>query len=187
MLIGSLAIAAEVLSWRLASLCVDDEFLVGQELVGHVDGCCQVSATVVAKVDTQVLESLLRELCQGDEHLWIGILAEVLDAHVSGLVVEHIGCRDALGRYLASGHGEGLYLLAAVAHHTNLYLGVFLSLESVHGFLVGDNLAYERLAVYRHNLVASQQAGLFGRSVLYHILHVYGVISDHKLDAHTAE
>ena len=57
----------------------------------------------------------------------------------------------------------------------------------MHGFLVGDDLAYERLAVYRHNLVASQQAGLFGRSVLYHILHVYGVISDHKLDAHTAE
>ncbi len=156
LLIGTLAIARIILARRLAALGIENQFLLRQELVCHVHSSCEITARVVAQVDTEILESLLRELCQGDEHLWIGVLAEVLDADISRVVIEHIGCGDALGRYLATGDGEGLHLLAAIAHDANLHLRILRTLQSVHRFLVGDNLAHERLAIYGYNLVACQ-------------------------------
>ena len=111
---------------------------------------------------TEILESLLREFCQRDEHLRIGVLAEILDADISGVVIEHIGSGDTLGRYLATGDAEGLHLLAAIADDTNLHLGILRTLEAVHRFLIGDNLAYERLAIYGYNLITCQQSSLFG-------------------------
>lgn len=117
-------------------------------------------------------------VCQSDEHLWIGVLAEVLDADISGVVIEHIGSGDTLGRYLATGDGEGLHLLAAIAGDANLHLGILRTLEAVHRFLIGDNLAYERLAIYGYNLITCQQSSLFGWSVLNHILHMDGVLAD---------
>lgn len=67
-----------VLTWRAASLGVDDESLVGQELVGHLHGALQQAAGVVAQVDDEVLEALLLEVGQCDEQFGIGLLAEIL-------------------------------------------------------------------------------------------------------------
>ena len=57
----------------------------------------------------------------------------------------------------------------------------------MHRFLIGDNLAYERLAIYGYNLITCQQSSLFGWSVLNHILHMDGVLADDKLDAYARE
>ena len=57
----------------------------------------------------------------------------------------------------------------------------------MHGFLVGNNLAHEWLAIHGYNLVASQKSCFFGRSVLDYILHMDGVLADNELDAHSRE
>lgn len=78
-------------------------------------------------------------------------------------------------------------LFLSVALHAYFHLGVFRSFEASHGFLVSYDLAYERLSVYAHNLVAGKDACLFSRAVLYYALHVYGVVSYDKLNAHARE
>ena len=156
LLIGSLAVTAVFLAGRLAALGIDNQTLVGQELVCHVDCCRQVAARVVAQVDAEVLESLLRQLCQCNQHLGIGVLAKVLDADISRVVIQHIGGGDALGGNLAAGNGERLHLLASVSDNSNLHLRVLGTLQASHRLLVGDNLAHEGLVVHRDNLVACQ-------------------------------
>ena len=72
-----------------------------------------------------------------------------------------------------------------IPYHANLHLRVLGSLKPVHGLLVGHLLAYKWLVVDAHNLVACKHARPFGRSVLYDILHVDGILSDGELYAHT--
>ena len=57
----------------------------------------------------------------------------------------------------------------------------------MHGFLVGDFLAHELLAVDFHDFVASQESGTLGRTVLDDALHVDGVFANDKLYAHARE
>ena len=95
-LVAAAPVAAELLAGRLASLHIGDEPSFGHELVGHLHGRLHVSARVAAQVDGEVLQSLLRELCQGDEQFGIGVLGKLPDADVARAVVEHIGGGHAL-------------------------------------------------------------------------------------------
>ena len=111
MLVGAASVAVVVLSCRLASLGIDYEAVFGQEFVSHLHGSLEVSACVVAQVYYEALEAVVSQLSQRHEHLGIGVLAEVLDAYVARLLVEHIGGADALGLHLAARDGVVLHLL----------------------------------------------------------------------------
>ena len=95
-LIASPSVALVVLSRRLASLCIYDEFILWQEFVDHLYRRFQVSASVVSQVDNKVAESFLRQLCQCDKQFRISVLSKVLYLYVSGIVVKHIYRSDAL-------------------------------------------------------------------------------------------
>ena len=59
MAIGASAIAAELLSWRLASFGIHDEAVFALKLIGYLYGRTEETAYVAAKVDNQILEILL--------------------------------------------------------------------------------------------------------------------------------
>ena len=185
--IGATSVAAILLARRLTSLGVDDKAVLGQKLVGYLHSRLQVTAGIAAQVDGEVAQTLLRQLGECDEQLWVCILAEVLDADIARIIVQHIGSRDALGGYLATRHHNLTYLLLAVAHHAQLHLRVLRTLQAVHGFLVGQRLTRKGLVVNGDNLVASYQTRPLSRSVAYHLLHMECVLTDGKLNAHPRE
>ena len=57
----------------------------------------------------------------------------------------------------------------------------------MHGFLVGHDLADERLAVNTYDLVTSEHTGTFGWTVAYDVLHMYGVLTYGELNAYACE
>ena len=121
---------------------------------------------------------------QGDEQFGIGVLAEVFYLYVSGGVVKHVSGADALLRYVGARQGERSRFLLAVAYDAYLDLCVFRPFQSAHGFFVSYYFADEGLAVNAYYLVTGAYAGLVGRAVLYHALHVYGVFPDDELNAY---
>ena len=182
-----MSVRAEVLTWRLASLHVHYQLVLWQELVRHLYCRVHVSACVVAQVDDEIAESFLRQLGKRDEHFWVSGLSETLHLDIASVLVDHVCCRDALLWYVTTCHGEVFHALLCVAYHTDFHLRVLRTLQSAHGFLLRHNLAHKRFAVNTHNLVASQDASLLCRTVLYHVLYAYGVLAYSELNAHTRE
>ena len=187
MLVAAATIATILLTGRLTALGIDDEAVLGQELVGNLYGRLQVTACIAAQVDAEALEAFLRQLGQGDEQFGVGVLAEVLDADIARLAVEHVGGGDALGGYLATGDGNAAHLRLAIAQDAQLDLGVLGTLQAVHGFLVGERLTRKGLVIDHDNLVASNDASTLGRTVADNLLHVERVLTDGELDAHAGE
>ena len=186
-LVAAATIGEELLPGLLAALGIYYQTVLGQELVGHLHSRLEIAAGVVAQVYHEIGEPALRELGQRDEQLGIGGLREFLHADVAGLVVEHIGGGNALLGDVATRDGKGMDHLGAIAHHAYLDLGVLGALEPVHGLFLGHYLTHKRLAIHAHNLVACQNAGLFGGTVLDDALDVNSVLSDDKLDTDTRE
>ena len=182
-----MSVGHEVLAWRLASFHIHDELVLRQELVCHLHGRVHIASCVVAQVDYEVGESLLRQLSQGDEQFGIRSLAETLNLDVARVVVEHIGGGNALLRDVAASHGEVFHSLLSVAHHSYLHLSVLRTLQSSHSLVLSDYLAHEGLAVYAHNLVAGKQSRTLCRTVLHHILHMNSILAYCELNAHTRE
>ena len=129
----------------------------------------------------------MAEFCQGDNHLGIGVLTEVLYLDITGLVVNHIGRGNTADGNVAACHFEGFHLFLAKSENSNFYLRVFWSFQPVHGFFVGHLFANEFLAVDFHNLVACKQSSALGRTILDDALDVDGIFTNHKLDANSRE
>ena len=186
-LIAAVAVGAVFLARRLAALGVDDELVLGQKLIHHLCGRGEDAPRVVAQVDDQILEFLLRELGQRNEHLGIGSLSEALDAYVSCGLVEHVGSGNAVLRNLSARYREILDALGTIAHDADLHLRVLRAFQPVHGFFGRNLLSNEGLPIHADNLVACQKSRLLGRPVLHHILHMDRILTNGKLNAHPRE
>ena len=90
-------------------------------------------------------------------------------------------------RNLATGHRELLNALLAITHHSDIYLCVLRTFQTAHGFLIGHLLSDKSTVVDGHNLIACQQTSTLGGAVLDDCLHMDGVLTNNKLDAHTRE
>ena len=129
----------------------------------------------------------MREFGQCNEQFGIGCFAEVLDADIACFIVKHIGCRNTLRRYFTACYHEIFNGFLPITLYSDLHLRVFRPFQAAHGLFIGNGFAHERFAVNTHNLVTSQDAGTVGRPILDDILHVDGVLSDGKFNAHTRE
>ena len=127
---------------------------------------------------------MLGERCQGDEQFGIGRFAEILDADIARVVVEHIGRGDAVLRNVATGDGELLNVFLSEAHHADFHLRVFRAFQPSHGLLARHFLADETAVVDGYDFVACQQSGTFRRAVFHDILNANRVLADDKFDAH---
>ena len=143
-------------------------------------GGLQVAAGVAAQVDAESLEALLCQFSQSYQQFRIRVLAEILDADVARLVVQHVGGRDAARRYLAARDGDVAQLLFTIAQNAQLDLRILRTLQAVHGLFVGQCLAGKRLVVDGYYLVAGNDAGTLGR-------HVERVLTYGELNAYTGE
>ena len=90
----------------------------------------------------------MRQLGQCNEKFGIGGFAKVLDADVSRVFVEHVSGTDAFLWNLAARDGEFPDFGTAISHHAHFHLGVFWTLQPMHGFLIGHHLSHKRFAVY---------------------------------------
>ena len=186
-LVRAVTIRAVILARRFATLGVNNELILGQELVGHLHGALQVSARVVAQVDDKVLEALLLQFGQSHEQFGIGGFAKLGYLDVACGVVHHVRGGDGFLWNLAARDGEVASLGLTVAQHAYFNLRVLGSLEFMHGLLVGNHLAHKRFAVHAYNLVAGKHARLFGRTVLDNVHHVNGVLAYVELNADARE
>ena len=69
-LVAAATIATILLTGRLTALGIDDEAVLGQELVGNLYGRLQVTACIAAQVDAEALEAFLRQLGQMPKMLY---------------------------------------------------------------------------------------------------------------------
>ena len=183
---GATAVADKLFSWTFASFGIDDEFACGQEFVDHLDGDVHVSSSVAPEVHDELSHAFHVQVGKGDEHLCIGLFAEVLDVDVAGLVVVHqvVGI-DADDRYVAAHYGEVLQVGRAVPLDAELDLGAFLALEVLHDGIVVH--ADERNGVGRDDAVACQYADLFAWSAVDDGHDVDGVLFHCELHADARE
>ena len=172
---------------RLATLRVHYQFVLWQKLVGHLYSRLEETTRVVAKVDNEVLAALLRQLGQSNEHVGISSFAEVLNADIARIVVEHVGGSYAFLRDVAACDGKFQRLFMPITQYADAHLCVFRTFQSAHGLVVGNGFAHKGLSVYAHHLIAGQQSCSFGRCILYHVLHVQRVFADVELDTHARE
>ena len=178
-------VAAELLARTLAALCIDNQLARRQELVDHLDGDVHVAALVAAEVDDELLHAFHVEVGQGDKHLGVGLLAEVLDADVARLVAHHVVGIDADHGNVATNDGEVLQVLYAVTLYAELDLRAFLAFQMLH-----DGVALhadERCGVGRDDAVACQDAHLLSRTRVDDGHHVDGVLLHRELHADAAE
>ena len=173
-----------ILPWRLAPLRVDDQPVLGQELICNLHGALEIASRVVAQVYHQIFKAILRQFSQGYQQLRIGRLTKALDADIARCVIKHISGRNTLLWDFTTCHRKELGLLFSIADDANLHFRVLGPFQPTHGFIICHDFSNKRLAVHAYNLISSQQSRPFGRSVLDDILHVDGVLSDCKLDSH---
>ena len=186
-LIAATAVAAELLSWRFPSFGIYNELVLGQELVYHLHSRFEISARVVAQVYHEVCESLLRQFRQSHEQFGVSVLTEVLYLDISRILIEHIHRRNALLRNVGTRYGEVFHGFRSIPHHSDFHLSALLALQSAHRLFVGHHLSHKRLSVHANYLVAGQYSSLLCRTVLHHVLHVDGVLSDNKFHADSRE
>ena len=171
----------------MESLGIDNEAVARQELLGDVDSRLEVAARVATKVDDEAVEAFHRQLCEGDDELLVGILAEVLDLDIARGLVEHIGSCDAVGLDLVADDGKLMLVSLESSDHAQAYLGALGAFQGVHGDLVGEALTSEHGVVDGDDLVACEESGLLSWSAADDVLHAQGVVADDKLDAHAIE
>ena len=183
---GASSVADELFARAFASFGIDDELACGQELVDHLYGDVHVSAPVASEVHDESAHAFHVQVGKGDEHLCVGLFAEVLDVDVSCLAAFHhvVGIHADHGD-VASHDGEVLQVLCSVAFDAQFDLRAFLSLEVLHDGIVVH--ADERYGVGRDDAVACQYADPFAGSAVDDGHDVDGVLFHCELHADARE
>ena len=89
-----------------ASLCVNNQFTLGQEFVDHADGGFHIASRILAQVDDDTLAVLVAQLGNGIQQFDVGRTAEFTDLDIAIVLTEHIGCVDGVLRNVAAGYHE---------------------------------------------------------------------------------
>ena len=133
---------------------IDDEFSLGQELVGHVGGGLEVSSAVALEVEDQLFHPLSGEAGHGFVEFAAGGGREVIQADVAGLGVHHVGDIKAVGRDDVADDVEIDQSGRSSPEHGNLYFGPFRSFELLHHLVIGDFSPGHQRVVDLHDAVA---------------------------------
>ena len=160
---------------------------VVQELVAHVDGSIQVTATVVGQIHDELGHALLLEVLEGFHHLLVGLGAEAGDAQVGCLVIKHIlGINTVQGDVITSdAEGDGLF--HARTQYFNGHLGAFLATQPLHDVAVLHLHASNNSVVDHSDAVTGQNAHSLTGTTGNSLDDVERILVHVELDAHAAE
>ena len=160
--VKSVFLAPPFLTRRVYAFGEDDEFVFGEELVDELDGGVEVAARVAAQVEDERLHALCLQLGESLHELLVRLLREAVKLDVADMVVEHIGCVDAVQRNLVAGDFKINEFGVATALHADGDLGAFLAAQAFLHIVVVDLLAKGILAVDFDDLVTGHDADLLG-------------------------
>ena len=141
LLVASCSVGVIVFARRLASLGVDNQTVVRQELVDHLDGSSHVTSRISTQVDNQTFTVLLIQFGQCDKQFRISGFTKLVDFYVAYLLINHIGGIDTLHRNVSTDNGEMKQVLFARTINAQFHLAAFFTFQAFHGFTVCHNLA----------------------------------------------
>ena len=67
----------------MGSLRVNNQVVLGEELVCHLNGCTQVASGVAAQVNDEFLHALAAQVGQAGQHFGKSGLAELVDHNIA--------------------------------------------------------------------------------------------------------
>ena len=185
---GAVAVAPHLTVVALvAPLGEDDGLVGGQELIDHEHRHLHEAATVAAQVDHVALGTLLLQAGHGGDEFVIGVAPELVDLDVARVLVDHVVGIDGVDRDVATGDGEGQYLVAVLALDAQLHLAALVAAQALHDHAVGHALARGCRVVDAHDAVSRHDAHFLAGATGYHLNHADGVVDHHKRDADAAE
>ena len=161
----TVSIGTILLAWYSAAVGVDDELVLGQKLVGNLDGCLQIAAAVFLQVKNQALHTLCVQLLKGIAKLLMGSGTEVADTDVADAGTNHVRSVDRLDGNLVADYCERQAVLDARADDAQNHLGVFGTTKSAHYLLLRHLHAGNGSIVDADDAVAGYNAHLFGGAV----------------------
>ena len=107
-----------------------------QELVSNINGRLQISATVLLKVENQMLHTLRLQLTETLNELLMRRRAEIADADIADAWTYHIGGIDGMDRNLVADDSKLECLADARTHHTQLHLRPFRTTKALHNLFL---------------------------------------------------
>ena len=187
LLVASCSVGVVVFARRLASLGVDNQTVVWQELVDHLDGSSHVTSRISTQVDNQAFTVLLIQFGQCDKQFRISGFTKLVDFYVAYLFINHIGGIDTLHWNVSTDNSEMKQVLFARTVNTQFHLAAFFTFQTFHGFTVCHNLTDKSRIIYFHNTVACHQTHFFRGTALNDAVYMNGIVLNGKLDTDTAE
>ena len=156
-----------------------------QEQVGQKDGHMHEAAAISPQVDDHPLGPGFGVLTQCVEEFLGRVLCKTAELDIDDAGFWRIGRLDALdGNLVAPDH---IVPRLTVPQGRHRHMAAFGSTQTRLHRLGGEPDSGNRLAVNRHDLVASPQAHRFRRAAHDHRLDGQGVVEHHIFDAHAFE
>ena len=111
---------------------VDNQAVVRQELVDHLDGSCHVTSRVSTQVDNQTFTVLLIQFSQCDKQFRISGFTKLVDFYVAYLLINHIGGIDTLHRNVST---DLTIFTDFFNHHSDLDLNKLSASQTIDEFV----------------------------------------------------
>ena len=147
-----------------ASLRIDDQVALVEKLVGHLYGSLEIAASILLKVEDEILHALPLQSLHRLHELIVGGKPETADADVAHLRPNHIIAVNGLHGNLVSHDLENKPLADAAAHHAQLHPCPLGAAEPPHDFLLAHLDACNQRVVDRDDTIAGHDADLLGRA-----------------------
>ena len=114
-----------VVPLKRASLCVHNQFVLTEELIGHLNGRPKHAASVSLQVEDKVLHAFLLQIHQSFPQLIHGGLRKAADFDVANALVEHVCRIDAVNGDLVPDNVKRQQVTFSVAFDPDLHHGAF--------------------------------------------------------------
>ena len=170
-----------------AAFGVNNQVVLVQKLVGNVDCCAQIAATVLLQVQNQVFHSLFFQFVHRLFQLFMRFCAEAADPDQTRLRSNHIGGIYRSHRNLVAFYIKLQHLVNTIAHDAQTHDGTFRTFQAAHDFLAAHFHAGNGSVVYGDNPVSGQDTGFFRGAFAYGLYHEQSIFEHVVLHADTLE
>ena len=161
------------------TLGINDQIAALKKFVGDIDSCLQIAATILLKIENQILHALLLQVLKTLQELLMGGGAKTTDTDITDTWTNDISSIYRLHGNLIANHRELKSILDSLTHHTQMNGGTLRSAQALHDFFLRHLHTSNGGIIDRDDAVASNDAhflrGSVGdglnheESILYHI------------------
>ena len=183
----SVTIGIKVPTGAPTAFCVDNQFLLTQELIGYVNGSIQITSSITLQIENEILHSLSFQGSQCIHEFLVCSRCKTVNLDVTDLRSYHIRSIQTVHRNLVATDSEGKQLRNSPTQYLYIHLRTFWSLQATHDiFRTHLHTGYHRV-VHHHDTVACQDSHLFRRSTRHRLNDKQGIFSHVELNTDTIE